>query len=69
MPQYPIPVVVVSSVSENVFDALNAGAVDFITKPDFRKQMSSDFFINELIVKIKVLQRQRLDTGKGYFIR
>src|SRR5665647_551116 len=36
MPQYPIPVVVVSSVSHNVFDALNAGAVDFVTKPDMK---------------------------------
>ena len=36
MPQYPIPVVVVSSVSESVFDALNAGAVDFVTKPDYK---------------------------------
>ena len=34
MPQYPMPVVVVSALSENVFDALNAGAVDFVTKPD-----------------------------------
>ena len=29
MPQYPLPVVVVSAVKSNVFDALNAGAVDF----------------------------------------
>jgi two-component system chemotaxis response regulator CheB len=26
MPQYPLPVVVVSAVSSSVFDALNAGA-------------------------------------------
>lgn len=64
MPQYPIPVVVVSSVSENVFDALNAGAVDFITKPDFRKQMSSDFFINELIVKIKIASTAKVGHWK-----
>ena len=29
MPQYPLPVVVISSLSDKVFDALNAGAVDF----------------------------------------
>jgi len=34
MPQYPLPVIVVSSLSNNVFDALNAGAVDFAAKPD-----------------------------------
>jgi two-component system chemotaxis response regulator CheB len=33
MPQYPLPVVVVSTVSEAVFDAMDAGAVDFVTNP------------------------------------
>ena len=33
MPQYPLPVVVISSLSDKVFDALNAGAVDFVAKP------------------------------------
>jgi two-component system, chemotaxis family, protein-glutamate methylesterase/glutaminase len=54
MPQYPIPVVVVSSVSDNVFDALNAGAVDFVTKPDFNSGKGIDSLINELIIKIKI---------------
>jgi len=74
MPQYPIPVVVVSAVSENVFDALNAGAVDFITKPDLRKQISSDFFINELIVKIKIASTAKVghrkkDISQGDILR
>lgn len=54
MPQYPLPVVMVSSVSEHVFDALNAGAVDFVTKPDVREQRGLESFINELIIKIKI---------------
>lgn len=54
MPQYPIPVVVVSAVNENVFEALNAGAVDFVNKPDVRSQRSMDVFIQELIIKIKI---------------
>ena len=37
MPQYPIPVVMVSSMTEKgrrvTLDALDAGAVDFVTKP------------------------------------
>lgn len=33
MPQYPIPVVVISALSDKVFEALNAGAVDFVAKP------------------------------------
>ncbi|MEN6351078.1 MAG: response regulator, partial [Syntrophomonas sp.] len=34
MPQYPLPVVMISGYGENVFEALNAGAVDFVAKPD-----------------------------------
>jgi len=54
MPQYPLPVVVVSTISESVFDAMNAGAVDFVTKPDVRLAESVEAFLNELIIKIKI---------------
>lgn len=54
MPQYPLPVVVVSSESENILDALNAGAVDFITKPYLGLSINMEQFIQELIIKIKV---------------
>lgn len=54
MPQYPIPVVVVSAVSNNVFDALNAGAVDFVTKPDSKSGRGIESLVNELIIKIKI---------------
>lgn len=54
MPQYPIPVVVISAVSENVFDALKAGAVDFVTKPDSSNVKGLELFISDLIVKIKI---------------
>lgn len=55
MPQYPIPVVMVSSLSDKVFDALQAGAVDFVVKPrtSDRKQLDA-FLTKELPVKIKV---------------
>jgi two-component system chemotaxis response regulator CheB len=35
MSQYPLPVVVISSLTESVFDAMSAGALDFIPKPDY----------------------------------
>ena len=54
MPQYPLPVVVVSAVSENIFDALNAGAVDFVAKPAVKSPQSREMFIRELIVKLKI---------------
>ncbi len=54
MPQYPIPIVVVSSVSHAVFDAMNVGAVDFLTKPDIHSAQDVEAFIEALITKIKV---------------
>lgn len=54
IPQYPIPVVVVSTISNAVFDAMNAGAVDFVTKPDVQSVSSVETFINNLIMKIKI---------------
>ncbi|HYE83500.1 MAG TPA: chemotaxis response regulator protein-glutamate methylesterase [Clostridia bacterium] len=53
IPQYPIPVIMVSGVSNAVFDAMNAGAVDFITKPELASVNSVEAFINELIEKVK----------------
>jgi two-component system, chemotaxis family, protein-glutamate methylesterase/glutaminase len=54
MPQYPMPVVVVSSLSNIVFEALNAGAVDFVAKPGARSSREVNAFIQELVVKIKI---------------
>jgi two-component system chemotaxis response regulator CheB len=54
MPQYPLRVVVVSSVNETVLDAMNAGAVDFVAKPDLSTGRTKDVFLNELRSKIKI---------------
>jgi two-component system chemotaxis response regulator CheB len=54
LPQYPIPVIVVSTVNNAVFDAMNAGAVDFVTKPDVQSPKSIEKFINDMVGKIKV---------------
>ena len=54
MPQYPLPVIVVSSVSSAVFDAMNAGAIDFVTKPDVRSVKDVENFINEMVLKVKI---------------
>jgi two-component system chemotaxis response regulator CheB len=53
LPQYPLPVIVVSTVSDAVFDAMNAGAVDFVTKPDVKSHGSVEEFISDMINKIK----------------
>lgn len=53
MPQYPLPVIVISSASEAVFEAITAGAVDFVAKPDIQSPKGVANFINELIAKVK----------------
>ncbi len=65
MPQYPLPVVVVSAISGNVFDALNAGAVDFITKTALRSEADKRQFITELVVKIKIASIAKVGQHKN----
>ena len=66
MPQYPLPVVVMSSSEQNVFDALSAGAVDFIAKPKSKQQFEP--FINELIVKIKIASTAKVAYHKKDYV-
>jgi Chemotaxis response regulator containing a CheY-like receiver domain and a methylesterase domain len=54
LPQYAIPVIVVSSLSDAVFDAMNAGAVDFVAKPNNKNPGDMQAFIQELVAKIKI---------------
>jgi len=54
-PRYPsIQVVVVSSVSGVVFEALQAGAVDFVAKPSGQTNTDAGSFMRELVQKIKI---------------
>ncbi len=64
MPQYPIPVIVVSAVSESIFDALDAGAVDFVAKPDAKSPRNLEVFLHELIVKIKIASTAKVGQLK-----
>lgn len=55
MPQYPIPTVMISSLNEAVFDAMDAGAVDFVNKPvDAQAEDIKKWISQELIAKIKI---------------
>jgi len=69
MKENPIPVVVVSSVSSHVLDALDAGAVDFVTKPETGKTGGSGGFITELVSKIKVASQTKVNMGKAASVR
>jgi two-component system chemotaxis response regulator CheB len=55
--QYPIPVIVVSSISDAVFDAMNAGAVEFVTKPDEKSTRGMETFVKDLIAKIVIASK------------
>lgn len=64
MPQYPLPVIVISSVSNRVFDAMEAGAVDFVTKPSIEVANSVERFLYDIIDKIKSATGAKIVTSK-----
>lgn len=70
LPKHPIPVVLVSSLNVKVFDALAAGAVDFVRKPDDQNHIRRDAFLATLINKVVVAShsRVRLPTAEGFII-
>lgn len=64
MPQYPMPVIVVSSLDDRVFDALEAGAVDFIHKPGgLTRTQLAQHMKQELNEKVKVADKIHV-TGR-----
>lgn len=64
MPQYPIPVVVISALSDKVFDALSAGAVDFVAKPVVTDRKQLEYFVQqELPGKIKIAARAHVGAN------
>ena len=71
MPQYPLPVVMISSLSDRVFDAMNAGAVEFVAKPTVsNRQEIEEFIRTELPIKIKIasiakVHRRRKNNGNA----
>ncbi|MEE0685718.1 MAG: chemotaxis response regulator protein-glutamate methylesterase [Lachnospiraceae bacterium] len=65
IPQHPMPVVMVSSLNSKVFDALKAGAVDFVNKPSgLTKEQLGDFIKNELVTKIKIASTVKISNLK-----
>ena len=65
IPQYPLPVVVISSLSDKVFDAMNAGAVDFVAKPSYTDRRQLENFVqSELLVKIKIASAAKISKIK-----
>lgn len=71
MPQYPLPIIVISAVSGVVFDAIDAGAVDFIAKPNATDVKEVESFIKDIIVKIKTasLSKVRIAENRNHINR
>lgn len=64
MPLHPLPVVVVSSAPIQVLDALSAGAVDFVRKPEIKKPDDLKAFMGELTVKVKIASTAKVGKPK-----
>lgn len=60
LPKYPVPVILVSSLNLNVFEALSAGAVDFVRKPDMSMSNTANTFLNTLMSKIFIASRAKI---------
>ena len=55
MPKHPtVKAIVISALSGNVFDAMHAGAIDFVGKPGSAPGFDENRFITDIIQKIKV---------------
>lgn len=67
IPQYALPVVVVSALGSSVFDALDAGAVDFVNKPQGGSppEQVMQFVTNELCAKLKIASTAKLGVIKN----
>lgn len=57
LPRHPVPIILVSNLNLNVFDALKAGAVDFVRKPDMSKNNDIATFIRSLTTKISIASK------------
>ena len=64
IPQNPLPVIVISALPINTFDALDAGAVDFVKKPEIKSPGDMQMFMNDLIVRSRS-RRPRRSGGCG----
>lgn len=60
IPQYPVPIIVVTSLPISAFDALDAGAVDYVKKPLIKCPQDLKDFSLELREKIKIASKSKV---------
>lgn len=68
LPQYSLPVIMVSAINTSVFDALDSGAVDFVAKPDLMVVKNVESFIVEMIQKVKIASYAKVMPSKTSLI-
>lgn len=54
LPTHPVPVILVSSLNVRVFDALAAGAIDFVRKPSMDADGGKEAFLTTLKTKLSI---------------
>ncbi len=68
MPQYPIPVIIVSSLRKNGWEkiraALDAGAVDFVSKPSGDSPVEFNELVARLAGKIRTVINRQLNSAQ-----
>lgn len=64
LPKNPVPVVLVSSLNLSVFDALSAGAVDFVRKPDMSMSNSKEAFFAALTTKVRAASMAKVRISR-----
>ncbi len=65
MPKYRLPVILVSSLNIRVFDALAAGAVDYVHKPDMSDENNKSSFSQNLLSKIMTASVAKVRTSQS----
>lgn len=69
MPQFPLPVVVVSSLTQKgkqvTLDALEAGAVDYVSKPESDVARGLTAMMSELRNKVRIASRANVSHWKN----
>jgi two-component system chemotaxis response regulator CheB len=64
LPQYPIPTIVISSLDNAAFDAIEAGAIDFVGKTANDRKTDHNEFVSEVAEKIYAAKNSRVIINK-----
>lgn len=64
MAERPLPVILVSSLNLSVFDALSAGAVNFVRKPDLSSSNSKEQFFATLTAELRTASNAKVRVKK-----